>query len=67
MRLALSGTGGWLAGPGSLVASTPVLRPVPSPSSAPTPGLSKALGLNQTHVTTHSMGTVTHMPPELFK
>ncbi|KIY99239.1 hypothetical protein MNEG_8725 [Monoraphidium neglectum] len=30
-------------------------------------GLSKALGLNQTHVTTHSMGTVTHMPPELFK
>jgi hypothetical protein len=31
------------------------------------PGLSKALGLNQTHVTTHSMGTITHMPPELFK
>ena len=30
-------------------------------------GLSKALALNQTHVTTHSMGTITHMPPELFK
>lgn len=35
---------------------------------APQPaGLSKALGLHQTHVTTRSLGTVTHMPPELFK
>ncbi|GBF87403.1 hypothetical protein Rsub_00114 [Raphidocelis subcapitata] len=30
-------------------------------------GLSKALALDQTHVTTHSMGTITHMPPEMFK
>ncbi|KAI8468625.1 MAG: hypothetical protein J3K34DRAFT_477631 [Monoraphidium minutum] len=30
-------------------------------------GLSKALALDQTHVTTHSLGTISHMPPELFK
>ncbi|GBF87404.1 hypothetical protein Rsub_00115 [Raphidocelis subcapitata] len=30
-------------------------------------GLSRALSLGQTHVTTHSMGTITHMPPEMFK
>lgn len=38
-----------------------------APHCAAPAGLSKAMALDQTHVTTHSLGTITHMPPELFK
>jgi hypothetical protein len=51
------------------MAQQQVVRPSQSSRRAEleTAGLSRALSLGQTHVTTHSMGTITHMPPEMFK
>ena len=70
-RARLAGEGGWGGVAGCMRAAAAgarragaLINVAPPPPRA---GLSRSLSLNQTHVTTHSLGTITHMPPELFK